>query len=178
VKAICSICRIILIAACGLGGDWWTLAAQTSSAAARINRVVNRTEPFPFINEQMNLKGEVSPAAGRRLYFVEMTVGATEMKGDVAAVKLVTTSGAEYSPLGVGVNAIDRVVPVDQIRLKQFWITGLPTGGTVVIAKITEAGVTISAAPQAVIAFLYELPFDAAPTGVRLPGADVIAVQP
>ena len=134
---------------------WLTL--QTAVAAATMMSSRSVTEPLPFSNPALNLKGTIRPLPGDRLQMVIITVGDEPLLAEVRRFKLVSASGARYEPIAVGGGA-DLILPLDVLPAGQGVGQILPSDAIVALTRTSSSSVMLEAEARATLAFVFELP--------------------
>jgi len=150
------------------------LAAALSSAAAAqaiatLTMVKRASEPLPFSNPLVKLKGTIRPIPGSRLDLVVVTVGETPVESDIRAFSLVATDGATYEPIAAG-GGPDLIFPIESLELGREMGQILPSDAEVLLKRTSTTSVTLEADPGATLAFVFQLPERAAVRALRLPG--------
>lgn len=151
------------------------LAAALSSAAAAqaiatLTMVKRASEPLPFSNPLVKLKGTIRPIPGSRLDLVVVTVGETPVECDIRAFSLVAADGSTYEPIAAG-GGPDLIFPIESLEIGREMGQILPPSDAEVLMKRTStASVTLEADPGATLAFVFQLPERATVRALRLPG--------
>src|SRR5712691_990416 len=136
------------------------LALQTPVAAATMMSSRSVTEPLPFSNPALNLKGTIRPLPGDRLQMVIITVGEEPMLAEVRRFRLVSAGGAHYEPIAVGGGG-DLILPSEAI---------------IALTRTSSSSVMLEAGARATLAFVFELPEGAVLRCLRLPDGSELAV--
>jgi len=159
--------RILLLAAAAA-----FLQQQPPVAApaldARVTRVTAVASGVAFDNPAIQLKGVIAPTAGHRLQIVEIVLGQTPVYDELATFKLLAVTGEEFTPIAVGGRA-DTLFPSARLPLEQEVGQILPSDAILAVTRHGDVSVTLEAGPLATLAFLYDVPKDAAVKSLRLP---------
>ena len=140
---------------------------------ARVTRVTAIASTLAFFNPAIPLKGVITPAAGNRLQIVEIALGATPVYTELATFRLVSVSGDEFAPIGVGGQA-DTLFPSARLPLEQEMGQILPSDAILAVTRHGEVNVTLEAGPLATLAFLYDIPQAAVVKSLKLPDGQVL----
>src|SRR5207237_5732010 len=124
-------------------------------------------------NPAIHLKGVIAPTSGNRLQIVEIALGATPIYADLATFRLVSVAGEEFAPIAVG-GRPDTLFPIARLPLEQEVGQILPSDAILAVTRHGQVSVTLEAGPQATLAFLYDIPRDAAAKSLRLPDGQML----
>jgi hypothetical protein len=156
---------IVAIAALHLSA---TPAGQHEPIGATVTVVTRLAGSFMYSNPVLGLKGTVDPAPGHRLHIVEIALAATAVYAELRTFKLVTADDREYPPIAVG-GAGYSMFPVDKLPLGREVGQVLPTDAILAVTRNSATSVLLDAGPKTTLAFLYEVPQDAALKTLKLP---------
>jgi len=151
------------------------LALQTPVAAATMMSSRSVTEPLPFSNPALNLKGTIRPLPGDRLQMVIITVGEEPMLAEVRRFRLVSAGGAHYEPIAVG-GGDDLILPLDVLPAGREVGQILPSEAIIALTRTSSSSVMLEAGARATLAFVFELPEGAVLRCLRLPDGNELAV--
>ena len=148
-------------------------AAPSPPLDARVTRVTAVASGVAFDIPAIHLKGVIAPASGNRLQIVEIALGATPIYAELATFRLVSDGGDEFTPIAVG-GGPDALFPIARLPLEQEVGQILPSDAVLAVTRHGQVSVTLEAGPQATLAFLYDIPRDAAAKSLRLPDGQIL----
>jgi len=142
---------------------------------ARVTRVTSVAGAVAFDNPALQLKGSIAATAAHRLQIVEIVLGETAVYAELAAFRLVSAAGEEYAPVAVG-GRPDTLFPTARLPLEQEVGQILPSDAVLAVTRHGDVSVTLEAGPKATLAFLYDIPQEAAVVSLRLPDRTVLTL--
>jgi hypothetical protein len=157
-----------LLAAC-LG------SAPAAQPVATLTLVKRASEPLPFSNPLVKMKGTIRPIPGNRLDLVVVTVGEMPVEADIRKFALVADDGATYEPIAAG-GGPDLIFPIESLELGREMGQILPTDAEVLMRRTSASSVTLEADPGATLAFVFQLPEHASVRALRLPGGSELVL--
>jgi hypothetical protein len=150
-------------------------AAVAAQAVATLTLVKRASDPLPFSNPLVKMKGTIRPIPGNRLDLVVVTVGEMPVEAEIRSFALVSADGATYEPIAAG-GGPDLIFPIESLELGREMGQILPTDAEVRMRRVSTASVTIEADPGATLAFVFQLPERASARALRLPGGSELAL--
>lgn len=149
---------------------------QHGAIVAKVTAITSVNGALAFVNPVLRVRGTIDPAAGHRLQIVEIALGPTSVHSELGTFRLVTTADREYAPIAVG-GASHLLFPVDRLTLGEEVGQILATDAILSLTKNSATSVTLDAGPLATLAFLFELPQDAAVKTLKLPDGSQLAID-
>jgi len=164
--------RALATAALLVAGLVCVLVAQP---IATLNLVRRASEPLPFSDPLVKLKGTIRPIPGSRLDLIVVTVGEMPVESDLRAFSLVAADGATYEPIAAG-GGPDLIFPIESLEVGREMGQILSSSAEVLLKRTSTTSVTLEADPGATLAFVFQLPERAAVRALRLPGGGELAL--
>lgn len=152
---------------------------------ARFTRMTSPASGIAFDNPALHLTGTIAATASHRLQIIEITLGETPIDVELSTFRLVTAAGDEFTPIAVG-GRPDTLFPAARLPLDQEVGQILPSNAILAVTRHGEAArggaqgeinVTLEAGPNATLAFLYDIPQDAAAVNLKLPNGRLLPLQ-
>jgi hypothetical protein len=150
--------------------------AQHQPITATVTRVEMVRGPLEFSNPLLGIKGTIEPRAGHVLQIVEIALGDTDVSAELSTFVLVTAGDAQYAPVAVG-GGSHLLFPVARLPTGREIAQILPTDAIVAVTKNSETSLTLEATAMATLAFLYDVPQDAAVKTLKLPDGSALALD-
>lgn len=150
--------------------------AVAAQPVATLDMVRRASEPLPFSNPLVKMKGTIRPIAGCRLDLVVVTVGDRPVESDTRSFALVAADGATYEPIAAG-GGPDLIFPFESLELGREMGQILPSDAEVSMKRTSTSSVMLEADPGATLAFVYQVPERAAVRALRLPGGSELPLQ-
>ena len=149
---------------------------QHGPIVAKVTTITSVNGALAFLNPVLRVNGTIDPAPGHRLQIVEIALGATPVRAELDTVRLVTTDDREYAPIAVG-GSSQLLFPVDRLPPGEEVGQILATDAILSLTKNSATSVTLEAGPLATLAFLFEVPRDAAIKTLKLPDGSRLAID-
>jgi hypothetical protein len=151
-------------------------ASIAPSLDARVTRVTAIAAGIAFDNPALQLKGTIAPTADHRLQVVEVAIGDTPVYSELATFRLIAADGGEFAPIAVGGRA-DTLFPTARLPLEQEVGQILPSDAILAVTRHGDVSVTLEAGPQATLAFLFDIPREAAVVSLKLPDGQTLTLM-
>jgi hypothetical protein len=133
------------------------------------------TRGVEWSNAALKLKGTIEAEPGRRLYLVEIRVGASDVAADIDTFRL-TADGVEHVAIAAGGGA-KLLFPIDVLVTGHEMMQILPVDGIIALTRKSDTSVIVETTPRATLALLYEIPVNATVSAVKFPDGTSRAVK-
>jgi hypothetical protein len=152
------------------------LPLSSQSFAAQISARREIGAALDFEVPSLHVSGTLIAAAGHRLVALTMALGDEPIETEVRRFTLVTSDG-RYEPIGAGASA-QSLIPLDRIPLNKEVGVILPSDAIVALTRASATSVMLEVGPGGTVAFLYEVPKDAAIRALRMPDGRELSTTP
>jgi hypothetical protein len=125
------------------------------------------TRVVEWSNAALKLTGTIEAEQGRRLYLVEIRVGASDVAAELDTFRL-TADGVEHVAIAAG-GAVNLLFPIDILVTGHEMMQILPVDGIIAVTRKSETSVIVETTPRATLALLYEIPVNATVTALKFP---------